>query len=145
MLPHCCASKQMQVLSSASPQGDPLQISSLIYMQCRNLQPSLCLAEASSASANTYLQMGRPAVLPQGSTTCVEAFGNVCTCEDMTTPSRMRSLACDLAGFEAIETGCYCRVSPEVQADAFEALVGAIYLDRGLQMATRFLTRIAEV
>lgn len=34
---------------------------------------------------------------------------------------------------------------PDVQADAFEALVGAIYLDRGFKMAAQFLIRVAEV
>lgn len=34
---------------------------------------------------------------------------------------------------------------PDTQADAFEALVGAIYLDRGFKVASQFLTRVAEV
>lgn len=33
----------------------------------------------------------------------------------------------------------------DVIADAFEALVGAIYLDRGLQAASNFVITLAEV
>ena len=38
-----------------------------------------------------------------------------------------------------------CRVEDDTIADAFEALVGALYLDRGLQAATKFLIDLAEV
>ena len=38
-----------------------------------------------------------------------------------------------------------CRVDEDVIADAFEALVGAIYLDRGLQAASTFVITLAEV
>jgi len=36
-------------------------------------------------------------------------------------------------------------VDEDVIADAFEALVGAIYLDRGLQAASTFVITLAEV
>lgn len=39
----------------------------------------------------------------------------------------------------------WCRIMPDVIADAFEALVGAIYLDKGFKVATEFLIRVAEV
>ena len=38
-----------------------------------------------------------------------------------------------------------CRVDEDVIADAFEALVGAIYLDRGFQAASNFVITLAEV
>ncbi len=38
-----------------------------------------------------------------------------------------------------------CRVDEDVVADAFEALVGAVYLDRGLQAASDFVVKLAEV
>ena len=43
------------------------------------------------------------------------------------------------------ELSSYRRCMPDTQADAFEALVGAIYLDRGFKVASQFLTRVAEV
>ena len=39
----------------------------------------------------------------------------------------------------------FSRINEEVLADAFEALVGAIYLDRGLQAASKFIIALAEV
>ena len=38
-----------------------------------------------------------------------------------------------------------CRADEEVLADAFEALVGAVYLDSGIEAASRFLIKLAEV
>lgn len=38
-----------------------------------------------------------------------------------------------------------CRADEEVLADAFEALVGAVYLDSGIEAASRFLIGLAEV
>lgn len=38
-----------------------------------------------------------------------------------------------------------CRAEEEVLADAFEALVGAVYLDSGIEAASRFLIGLAEV
>lgn len=37
------------------------------------------------------------------------------------------------------------RADEEVLADAFEALVGAVYLDSGIEAASRFLIGLAEV
>ena len=37
------------------------------------------------------------------------------------------------------------RINEEVVADAFEALVGAIYLDKGLQAARKFIIELAQV
>ena len=39
----------------------------------------------------------------------------------------------------------WCRVGHEVVADAFEALVGAVYIENGLQVASKFVLSIAEV
>ena len=39
----------------------------------------------------------------------------------------------------------YCRADEEILADAFEALVGAIYLDSGHEAASKFLIGLAEV
>lgn len=39
----------------------------------------------------------------------------------------------------------HCRVDEDVIADAFEALVGAIYLDKGLKAASDFIIKLAEV
>ena len=38
-----------------------------------------------------------------------------------------------------------CRCDEEILADAFEALVGAIYLDSGIQAASKFVIALAEV
>ena len=38
-----------------------------------------------------------------------------------------------------------CRVYDDVLADTFEALVGALYLDSGMQAASDFVLRVAEV
>lgn len=38
-----------------------------------------------------------------------------------------------------------CRADEEILADAFEALVGAVYLDSGLEAASKFLIGLAEV
>lgn len=38
-----------------------------------------------------------------------------------------------------------CRADEETLADAFEALVGAIYLDSGLEAASKFIIGLAEV
>ena len=38
-----------------------------------------------------------------------------------------------------------CRADDETLADAFEALVGAIYLDSGLEAASKFIIALAEV
>ena len=45
----------------------------------------------------------------------------------------------------ALRCWLLCRVDEDVIADAFEALVGAIYLDRGLQAASTFVITLAEV
>ena len=39
----------------------------------------------------------------------------------------------------------WCRADEEILADAFEALVGAVYLDSGLEAASKFLIGLAEV
>ena len=38
-----------------------------------------------------------------------------------------------------------CRADEETLADAFEALVGAVYLDSGFEAASNFLIGLAEV
>ena len=44
-----------------------------------------------------------------------------------------------------VELWHWCRVGDDVVADAFEALVGAIYFEKGLQVASKFVLSIAEV